>query len=286
MTPLQEGAALNGPRYLNIACGGTYVARADWENVDYTPDEAGHVTRMNVLNRLEPSRSQYEVVYCSHFVEHIPADSVMAFLERCRSLTAPGGVLRVVVPDAEFLLREHLRHKDAGNHGLAEFAFVNFLDQCVRRTRGGRLGAINGEIAQGRRPDLVEYAEFLNGAPDAGAVTTGAADGRPLAKVLRLISSPARLRAALEQRYIRLISRLLPEGFRAQNVSFADVGELHHWMYDFAQLEGLLKAAGFSSVSRLGFNTSKRSDGIFLPLDAVDGAPRKGHHQLFIEAYP
>lgn len=272
------------PTFLNIACGGTYLAAPEWENIDYMPDEDGHVRRMNVLDKLEPSQAEYEAVYCSHFVEHIPSEGLLKFLERCRALTAPNGLLRIVVPDAEFLLREYLKHKDAGDDARAEFAFVNFLDQCVRRKRGGRLGSLYGEIARGKRPDLEEYAIYLNGAMELGAMASTPVAAKT--RFLRLLKSPRQFVSTVENRITRFTCRLLPRGFRSQNVSYADVGEMHHWMYDFTQLSKLLKEAGFSEVSRMSHDTSRRSDGVFLPLDMHNGAPRKGHHQLFIEAYP
>lgn len=276
--------SLNSPKYLNIACGGTYIANPDWENVDYSPDNAGHVNRMNVLHGLAPSQHQYEAIYCSHFIEHIPLSYVLGFLKRCHSLTKPGGLFRIVVPDAEFLLREYFKHKDSGNYTLAEFAYVNFLDQCVRQQRSGRLGDFYSEIANGKRPELVNYATYLNGTTEFNGRAMVRENG--FMQKLRSIRSPGRLASSLEHRYIRIVTRLLPRGFREQNVSFTDVGELHHWMYDFEQLSLLLKEAGFSAVARLSFDTSKRADGIFLPLDALQDKPRKGHHQLFIEAYP
>jgi len=240
---------------------------------------------MNVLHRLNPSQAQYEAIYCSHFIEHIPSAAVPNFLARCRTLIARGGVFRVVVPDAEFLLREYLKHKESGNGVLAEFAYVNFLDQCVRHTRGGRLGELYREIASHRRPDLVEYAIYLNGTDMLGRSRAKTCEEGFMLKVRKLFRDPDRAFSGLERRYIFLISRLLPRGFREQNVSFADVGELHRWMYDFEQLSNLLSGAGFSTVVRQSFNTSRRSDGVFFPLDVLNGEPRKGHHQLFLEAY-
>ena len=286
MKPQPNGVAKDAPKFLNIACGGTYLAVPEWENVDYTPDESGHVTKMNVLHKLEPSQARYEAVYCSHFVEHIPYGEVPRFLKRCRSLVAPGGLLRIVVPDAEFLLREFLRQKDAGNNALAEYAYVNFLDQCVRRERGGRLGALYEEIKRGQHAGLVEYATYLNGGLEFDA-SAEVPLGRPQSsKRLKRLLSPNLVAAGIERRYVRFVCSLLPRGFRSQNVSFADVGELHHWMYDFDQLSRLLKHVGFAEVSRLSFDSSRRADGTFLALDALNGGPRKGHHQLFIEAYP
>lgn len=274
------------PKFLNIACGGSYISAAEWENIDYAADESGHVARMNILSGLNPSQPVYNVVYCSHFIEHIPYAEVSGFLARCRQLTASDGLLRIVVPDAEFLLREFLRHKDAGNDALAEFAFINFLDQCVRQTRGGRLGEVYKAIALGQRPELVDYAVYLNGAKQLQVSNDTGPEYGTLEKIIGLVRSPKRIFSAVESGYVHFVTSMLPRGFRAQNVSFADVGERHQWMYDFDQLSTLLEAAGYSEVSRQAFDRSRRLDGFFDPLDVDQGEPRKGYHQLFIEAYP
>jgi predicted SAM-dependent methyltransferase len=272
------------PKFLNIACGAVYVDSREWENVDYISNDSRHVRKMNVLKKLNPSQGQYEAIYCSHFVEHIPLSYILDFLKRCYTLTKPGGILRIVLPDAEFLLREYLRYKDSGNRLLADFAFVNFLDQCVRRKSGGRLGEIYFKVANGELHDLENYLFFLNGSLELEKLDCS----RRLTliqKIKRVLSSSTYLTSSLENYYIRAITRLLPHGFRVQNISFADIGELHHWMYDFDQISTLLKESGFSKVERMSFNTSNRTDGIFHQLDIHNEKPRKGNHQLFVEAY-
>ena len=85
--------------------------------------------------------------------------------------------------------------------------------------------------------------------------------------------------------WTRAVLQLLPKAFREQNVSLAAVGERHHWLYDFHQLQRLLAAAGFVSIERCTAATSRVPTFPFHPLDlAGDGQPRKGAESLFIEA--
>lgn len=42
-------------------------------------------------------------IYCSHVLEHVPLESSARFLAECRRVLKPGGVLRIVVPNAEAL---------------------------------------------------------------------------------------------------------------------------------------------------------------------------------------
>lgn len=78
---------------------------------------------------------------------------------------------------------------------------------------------------------------------------------------------------------------MLPPAFREQNVSLANLGECHHWLYDAHSLHQLLRASGFVSIKRCTASTSRYPDFPFHPLDlAADGQPRKGAESLFIEA--
>lgn len=268
------------PKYLNIACGATYIRSDDWENLDYVSSDR-FVRASNIVENLGASQRTYEAIYCSHFFEHIPTKEVHRFLLRCRSLMRDGSILRIVVPDAEFLAREYLKHKDAGNHSHSQFAFVNLLDQCVRQENGGQLARYFDKIASGEMRGLSQYAEYLNGRSDFDRTP------HPSSIRARLCSHllhPPRLRKKIEFLYIKLVCAFLPKAFRLQNVSFCSIGEKHHWMYDFESLRSVLADAGFSHVERHNFDTSGCGDHFFAQLDERDGAPRKGHHQLFVEA--
>lgn len=271
-------------RYLNIACGSSYISDGHWENVDYLPGNDS-VRQQNILGGLQTTQSQYEAVYCSHFVEHVPVDLVHSFLLRCRALTRKGGLFRVVVPDAEMLVREYQTHRQTADHEKADFAYAVFLDQCVRRRSGGELSRWCGLIESGDLGHLRDYAEYLLGrehlldkrelaAPQAAAPTA----------LSSALARRHRLWSRIESGYIRAVCGLLPTAFRTQNVSLAGVGERHMWMYDFHSLTEALRNAGFDEVHRVTYQTTGRGDGLFAPLDEIEGAPRKGHHQLFVEA--
>lgn len=268
-------------RFLNIACGTTYIKSPLWENLDYAPRD-DFVRRSDVLHELTTSQTKYDVIYCAHFIEHIPPEKVVSFLSRCRSLMREDSLFRIVTPNAEFLLREYLKHKDNQNTICAEYAFLNFLDQCVRLKSGGKLQERFQQLADGKLEQLEKYAEYLNGTDAKAAPLEPAASKAN--KLLDLIRHPARIWAKIEPFYIRGVCALLPKAFREQNVSFASVGERHLWMYDFDSLRVLLNEAGFSRVERRTFNTSLRTDNLFAPLEQIDGKPRKGNHQLFLEA--
>ena len=89
----------------------------------------------------------------------------------------------------------------------------------------------------------------------------------------------------LERFYILALVSLLPSAFRQQNVSLANVGEKHAWMYDYYALESLLYQVGFIDVQRMSATTSNIPDFPFQPLDInLDGLQRKGVESMYIEA--
>ena len=270
-------------KYLNIACGRIFSDHLDWLNLDYSP--AAHVRGMNILEGIHTISDRFEVVYSSHFLEHVPPDLVPDFLSQCRRLTAAKGVFRVVVPDAEMLMREYLKHRESGDVARADYAFLLFLDQCTRRGSGGQLAPIHRQFQQGELPELKAYAAYLEGNhylnPAPQRERRGLAD-----KASAAIKSPGKLLKKLEPAYTRFVCSLLPKAFVAQNVSLTTVGERHAWMYDFESLRAKLMHAGYSTVTRQSFNTTCMPKGFFAPLDEAMGEPRKGHHQMFVEAHP
>ena len=124
---------------VNLACGGIYVAGDGWINLDYVSSSHA-VGQADLLGRLTLLDNTAELVYSSHFLEHIPRDQVPHFLGECWRILQPGGVLRLVVPDLENLCRTYLYHRDQAEHSKADFVVLELLDQCVRRRSGGELG--------------------------------------------------------------------------------------------------------------------------------------------------
>ena len=124
---------------INLACGNTFVCGDNWLNVDYSSFNSS-VLQANLLSRLPIGDNSADLVYSSHFLEHIPRDKVDSFLLECWRILKPGGVLRLVVPDMENLCRTYLYHRDQVEHIKADFVVLELLDQCVRRRSGGELG--------------------------------------------------------------------------------------------------------------------------------------------------
>jgi predicted SAM-dependent methyltransferase len=75
---------------INLACGNTYVTDNGWINLDYNSTSPS-VRRADLLGRLDLPDGGAELVYSSHFLEHIPRSEVSGFLGECFRVLAPGG---------------------------------------------------------------------------------------------------------------------------------------------------------------------------------------------------
>ena len=267
---------------INLACGGVFVVDDGWINLDYDASAAA-VHRADLLSRLPLPSDHAALVYSSHFLEHIPRDQLVGFLTECRRILAPGGVLRLVLPDLENLCRAYLTHRERGEHGQADFVVMEMIDQCVRRESGGELGRYYRTLKSS--PDehvaLIEFVRERTGENILSNPSHG-----PLKVRRKAISYFARkLHRGIERIWTRAVLQLLPKAFRSQNVSLANVGERHHWLWDFEQLRAELERVGFKAVIRCTASESRFDGFPFQSLDLdAEGRPRKGAESMYIEA--
>jgi predicted SAM-dependent methyltransferase len=126
---------------VNVGCGATPTP--GWENFDnsITVRLARYPRIVNVLARcgiLNEDQAQYArllpklgvswadarrriplldnsamVVYSSHMLEHLDPQSARNFLSEAWRVLVPGGILRIVVPDLNQLVRRYLETQDA-----------------------------------------------------------------------------------------------------------------------------------------------------------------------------
>ena len=265
---------------INVACGNAYVD--DWLNYDYAPVSAS-VIKANLLETLPLESGVADVVYSSHFFEHIPRLAVDRFLNECFRVMRSGGKIRLVMPDLDELCREYLNQRDAGEHEKADFVVLEILDQCVRDIPGGSLARYYQEIVSKNQTGMAGYIFERAGEP--------LTDFLPkqhfsiFQKILNTLAQPSNLIGRLERIYCQLLTSLLPNAFLQQNVSFTQIGERHAWIYDFYSLSKLLEAAGFFAIKKMDFDQSNIEGFPLFPLDLTDkGRPRKGSESMYIEA--
>lgn len=265
-------------RFANLGCGGTYVDSRDWLNLDFHSNTPA-VIATNLSKPLPIPDNSLEVVYSSHFLEHVPLSEVPALLGEIYRVLKPGGVVRLVVPDFENIAREYLSQLDSGDEEKAFFCMVELLDQCIRKKSGGQLA---GFLGYGPSADLIP-ADLLNYV--RRRVDNGNPSARPLGKQALLKRIVTKIHGLIRKSYLRIVLKLLPSDFVRLNVSTAAVGELHQWMWDYCSLRRSLGESGFVDISRAKFDQTRIQG---FPLEHLDiganNVPRKGAESMFIEA--
>jgi SAM-dependent methyltransferase len=157
---------------LNLACG-TRMHR-EWNNLDFSPyarlarrpvlawmlKTSGFLSpeRRGRLDEVDPEiiswdlrkgipfpSETFDVVYHSHFLEHIDRENALGLLQQCHRVLKTGGILRVVVPDLEWLVNEYvssLQHRKQKNDTAIDEhqnAIAALFDQMVRREPSGTI---------------------------------------------------------------------------------------------------------------------------------------------------
>lgn len=99
------------PRFLNLGSGPRGIDDDHWINVDGFRDH--HVHYLLDLSRPLPFPDcSFDGVFCEHVLEHFSlGDGERLAREIFRTLR-PGGCFRIVVPDAEFILRHYFEDPD------------------------------------------------------------------------------------------------------------------------------------------------------------------------------
>ncbi len=137
---------------LNLGCGATRPE--GWLNVDYSlgarlariplvgslarvfglfdQDWSGDIAIHDLRRPLPWPDGSAAVVYSSHTLEHLAREEGVRFLRECRRALAPGGVLRLVVPDLRAILADYEKGR---------FGAVDLLE---------RLGVLPEQAGDGR----------------------------------------------------------------------------------------------------------------------------------------
>lgn len=90
---------------VNLGVGGS--GKPGWVNVDIFP-APGVNCLYDCRKHLPFANNAVRGIFCEHFVEHLDySEELPHFLSECRRVLQPGGVLRIIVPDAGRYLRAY-----------------------------------------------------------------------------------------------------------------------------------------------------------------------------------
>jgi len=242
---------------LNIGCGATF--HAEWINLDAAPSSP-EVQAHDIATGLPFAEGRFEAVYASHVLEHFEPDAGLRLLRECRRVLRPGGIVRIVVPDLEAIVRAYLEALEAAARGdrdaeaRYDWMMLELYDQTVRTKSGGRMAEyLAGPLQEGER-------RFIGGRVGDEALRAAVPPPEP----------PRGVRAACAS----LI--LGPKMAQALRVGrFREGGELHQWMYDRFSLRRALERAGFTETMPRAADESGIARFATFGLETVGGRPRK-----------
>jgi len=102
-----------GPHRLHIGPGPRWVAPDDsWLTTDVDPARGDLTLNLNELDRLPLPSGSTLAIYASHTFEHVSVFRIQRVLTECHRILAPGGILRIVVPDVVESIRRYLAHDE------------------------------------------------------------------------------------------------------------------------------------------------------------------------------
>ena len=108
------------------------------ERLSALPD---NVTVHNLKHGIPWPDSSVDVVYHSHFLEHLDREVAPAFMREALRVLRPAGIQRIVVPDLEHAARaylEHLASCEAADEAAGHDEYVAaIIEQSVRREAHG-----------------------------------------------------------------------------------------------------------------------------------------------------
>jgi predicted SAM-dependent methyltransferase len=259
-------------RLLNLGCGTTF--HDAWVNVDIEPSAPG-VIQADFRARLPFDDGEFDAVYHSHVLEHLPAEQGDAFLGECLRVLKRDGIIRVVVPDLEQIARLYLEKLNAAERGNSDLDYqwmmLELFDQTVRSRSGGEM------VKYLQRAD-VENVDFIRSriGAELDGIQHPPRPGSILERVRkrRLSELVAFARRQLTRSVVRVVGGraaldALDEG------RFRRSGEVHQWMYDGFSLRRALERAGARDVKRCSAHESRILEFASYQLDAIDGAARK-----------
>ena len=160
----------DGRAMLNLACGSK--SNYNWTNIDFSPIVflAHHVTIARILRRIGalsearyekvlnvdpdiirwdlrkgiPFRNElFDVVYNSHFLEHIDLEAVVPFIKDIHRVLKKGGIVRIIVPDLQVLVNRYLssakklERGDVSALNEHQETICSLFGQMVRRESAG-----------------------------------------------------------------------------------------------------------------------------------------------------
>ena len=249
-------------RKINLGCGQKF--HTEWINIDYKSNNCNIIAH-DLGTGIPFESNSCDVIYHSHLLEHFTKSYAPIFLNNCFCVLKPGGLIRVVVPDLENIVRLYLilleksLKEDQEAQNRYEWIMLELFDQMVRNQPGG-------EMLKYWQQNPMPAEDFV--IERLGSEVKGA--------IGRMRSNPDARNQSGEPSNCALEPHKIGQ-FRLS-------GEIHQWMYDRYSLGKLLEESGFEDIKVCKADESQIPDFNSYFLDTEpDGSIRKPD-SLFMEA--
>ena len=242
-------------QYLNLGCGERF--HGSWININFV--STGKNVVAHYLKKGIPfADNSFDVVYHSHVLEHFPKVEALTFIRECYRVLRPQGILRVVVPDLEQIVRMYLHCLENTSIGSEEWEqnyqwiLLEMYDQTVRNKSGGEMFNFLSKQNISNREFVikrcgVEIENIINNSQKKSFSKDKAENN--FKKFLKHIYRLLRYSNYRHQVFLKLI--LSPTELDALEIGqFRQSGEVHQWMYDHYSLSSLLKKCGLQEITK------------------------------------
>lgn len=142
---------------VQVGCGPN--GRDGWVNIDCFPRETVNCLH-DIRDNLPFDDASVRGIFCEHVVEHLEySQAIPTFLAECYRCLAPGGVLRIIVPDAGRYLRAY--HAGGFDAFVPMRQLVDKRDPWLRNTYHTPMELVNAVFHQGTEHHFGYDAETL-----------------------------------------------------------------------------------------------------------------------------
>ena len=255
-------------KMLNLGCGGRH--HKDWVNIDFN-SSGPDVIKHNLCLGIPSPNEAFDVVYHSDLLEHFPRNYAPEFLNECLRVLKPGGIIRVVQPDLEQIVRLYLDALDKSLQGESEaqkryeWLVIELLDQMVRNRSGG------------------EMLEYWKQTPMPAEDFVIERCGSEVIGALQFLRTQPPSANNKEDPYLKAIRN--NDGSQIKKMSlFRMSGEVHQWMYDRYSLKKILRETGFVDIRQCGADESEIPDFNLYLLDVEPNGKVRKPDSFFMEA--
>jgi len=119
----------SAPLYLNLGSGPRGLDSENWINIDGFLDRNVHFS-VDFSRRLPFPDESFDGVFCEHVIEHFTFEDASIVCREILRILKPGGVVRLIVPDAERIITTYVEAPDSlprirGLEGMTAMQVVN-----------------------------------------------------------------------------------------------------------------------------------------------------------------